>query len=146
MDYKMPYANKLMMSGRLVRDPEVRYTQSGLAVANMTIVCSKKYKDKDGAWQEQTAFVPCVLWKRWAELAGEQLSKGSPVLVEGHLQSRSWETKEGARRSVLELKVEWIQFLERAQKEPAAEGGSEAATGSSPEGGGENMNVDDVPF
>src|SRR5512146_765832 len=86
--------NKVILVGHLGKDPEVKYTPSGTAVASFSIATSERYKDKDGNWQDRTEWHNIVLWQRLAEIAGEYLKKGSKVYIEGKLQTRSWEDKQ----------------------------------------------------
>ncbi len=146
-DLRLPSVNKIMIAGRLTRDPEVRYTQSGTAVATLGVASSRAFKDpKDpsGAWKEETCFVNVVTWAQLAERCGDALKKGSAVFVEGRLQSRSWETEDGNRRSVVEVRADRVQFLDKRGGEPqpvAARGGDVAVD----EGGG-SFADDDLPF
>lgn len=121
---RLPHINRVMVTGRLTRDPEVRYTPSGHAVATLGLAVNRPYKDAAGAWQEETAYLPVVLWDQPAELAGQVLKKGSALYVEGRLTSRSWETPEGQKRQVLEVRAERVQFLERPEAGSADAGGS----------------------
>src|SRR5215469_8096021 len=86
--------NKVILLGNLGKDPEVKYTPSGTAVAKITVATNYRYKDKNDQWQDQTEWHNVVLWQRLAEIAGEYLKKGSKVYVEGRLQTRSWEDKQ----------------------------------------------------
>ena len=116
-DIKLVAVNKVLLSGRLTRDPELRYTPSGVAVMTFSLALNRRYKDQSGEWKEEVSFVNVVAWQKQAELASEYLKKGSAVFVEGRLQSRSWETSEGQKRSVLEVRAERLQFLDRVKKE-----------------------------
>jgi single-strand DNA-binding protein len=89
----MKSVNKVILVGNLGKDPEVKYTPSGSAVAKFSIATSYRYKDKNEQWQEQTEWHNVVAWARLAEIAGEYLKKGSKVYVEGRLQTRSWDDK-----------------------------------------------------
>jgi single-strand DNA-binding protein len=89
----MKSVNKVILVGNLGKDPEVKYTPSGAAVAKFSIATSYRYKDKNEQWQEQTEWHNVVAWARLAEIAGEYLKKGSKVYVEGRLQTRSWDDK-----------------------------------------------------
>jgi len=148
-ELRLPSLNRVIIAGNLTRDPEVRYTQSGAAVANLGLASSRYYKDpKDpaGEWKEDTCFVTVVAWAQLAERAGDSLKKGSPVLVEGRLQSRSWETDDGQKRSVIEIRADSIQNLERR-----GGGGTPAYAGStaqaeSAQGSDDAMQADDLPF
>ena len=129
-DLKLPNLNLVVLSGRLVADPELRYTPKGTAVCSFRIAVSRYYRDRDaGGFKEETSFFNVVVWDRMAEMAGERLRKGSPVLIEGTLKSRSYETQDGNRRYVVEVVSRRLQFLERA---PApGEAPEEAEPGSS---------------
>jgi single-strand DNA-binding protein len=86
--------NKVTLLGNLGKDPEVKYTPQGTAVAKLALATNERYKDKDGQWQDRTEWHNIVLWQRLAEIAGEYLKKGSKVYIEGKLQTRSWEDKQ----------------------------------------------------
>jgi single-strand DNA-binding protein len=85
--------NKVQLIGNLGKDPEVKYTPSGTAVAKIAIATNERFKDKDGQWQDRTEWHNVVLWARLAEIAGEYLKKGGKVYIEGRLQTRSWDDK-----------------------------------------------------
>jgi single-strand DNA-binding protein len=141
-DVKLAAVNKVMLTGRLTRDPELRYTPSGTAVSSFSIASSRSYKGQDGEWKQQVAFVNCVAWTKLAVLVNEYLKKGSAVFVEGRLHSRSWETEDGQRRSALEIVAERVQFLDRISKPEVTE---EEFVESG--GGGEGLDSEDeVPF
>ena len=103
--------NKVILLGRLTRDPEVRYIPSGTAVCDLALATSETYRNKAGEQVENTCYVDIVVWARQAETCGEYLSKGSPVLVEGRLQLDKWQTKEGETRSKLRVRADRVQFL-----------------------------------
>ena len=86
--------NKVILVGNLGKDPEVKYTPQGTAVARITLATNERYKDKSGEWQDRTEWHNVVLWQRQAEIAGEYLKKGSKIYVEGRLQTRSWDDKQ----------------------------------------------------
>ena len=115
----MASMNIVVLAGNLTRDPELRSTPGGTAVANLGLAVNRAWVDKDGEKKEETAFITVVAWGRVAETCGEFLRKGAPVLVEGRLQSRSWETDDGAKRSVLEVVAGRVQFLGGRVKEGA---------------------------
>jgi single-strand DNA-binding protein len=95
--------NKVLLLGNLGRDPEVRYTSSGKAVANFTLATSQTWKDEDGNDQTRTEWHRVVAWGRLGEICGEYLNKGSQVFVEGRIQSREWEDQDGNRRTTVEI-------------------------------------------
>jgi len=86
--------NKVILIGNLGKDPELKYTPQGTAVARVTLATNERYKDKDGQWQDRAEWHNVVLWQRLAEIAGEYLKKGSKVYIEGRLQTRSWDDKQ----------------------------------------------------
>ncbi len=95
--------NKVILIGRLGKDPETRYMTSGEAVTNATLATSENWKDKSGEKQEKTEWHNLVFYRRLAEIAGEYLKKGSQIYVEGKLQTRKWQTKEGQDRYTTEI-------------------------------------------
>lgn len=108
----MSSLNKAMIIGRLGRDPEVRYTQSNTAVATLSVATSERYKDKQGEWQENTEWHRVVAWDRLAEICQEYLKKGSQVYIEGPIQTRQWEDKEGQTRYTTEIKALTMTMLD----------------------------------
>lgn len=104
--------NKAMIIGRLGQDPEVRYTQSNTAVANLSIATSERYKDSTGEWKETTEWHRVVAWGRLAEICQEYLKKGSQVYIEGPIQTRQWEDKDGKTRYTTEIKALTMQMLD----------------------------------
>lgn len=137
----MPSVNKVILIGHLGRDPEIKYMPSGDAVANFSIATTETWKDKNGEKQEKTEWHRICLFGKTAELAGEYLRKGMPVYIEGRLQTREWQDKEGAKRQTTEIVGNSMQFLgsskefldkwggeakERTANEPAPERPSKA--------------------
>lgn len=103
--------NKVILVGRLGKDPETRYMTNGEAVTNATLATSENWKDKSGEKQEKTEWHNLVFYRRLAEIAGEYLKKGSQIYVEGKLQTRKWQTKEGQDRYTTEIIVNEMQML-----------------------------------
>ena len=103
--------NKAILIGRLGSDPEVRYTQGGTAVANFNIATSENYTDKSGQRQERTEWHRIVVWNRLAEICGEYLKKGREVYVEGRIETREWQDRDGNRRWTTEIKAQTVQFI-----------------------------------
>ena len=103
--------NKVLLMGNLTKDPELRYTPAGVAVANLRLAVNRKYRTKDQELKEEVCFITAVVWSKQAETCNQYLHKGSSVLVEGRLQSRSWEDNAGAKRSVIEVRAERVQFM-----------------------------------
>ena len=115
---EMAGVNKVILIGRLGRDPEVRYTPSGVAVANFSIATSEEWKDKDtGEKQERTEWHKIVAWRRLGEICGEYLHKGKEVYIEGKLQTRPWEDRDGNKRYTTEIVANVMQMLGAAGKE-----------------------------
>jgi single-strand DNA-binding protein len=102
--------NRVILLGNLTRDPEIRYTPSGTAVADIGLAVNDRRKNANGEWVDETTFVDVTLWGRTAEVASEYLSKGSPVLIEGRLKLDSWEA-EGQKRSKLKVVAERMQMV-----------------------------------
>ncbi|HEY9268246.1 MAG TPA: single-stranded DNA-binding protein [Methylotenera sp.] len=107
----MASVNKVILIGNLGRDPEVRYMPNGEAVCNFSIATTDSWKDKSGAKQERTEWHNIVMYRKLAEIAGEYLKKGRPVYVEGRLQTRKWQTKEGQDRYTTEIIADQMQML-----------------------------------
>ena len=138
--------NKAILIGRLGSDPEVRYTPSGVAVANFSVATSEEWKDKDsGEKKERTEWHRIVAWRRLGEICGEYLSKGKQVYVEGRIQPRSWEDRDGNKKYTTEIIANDIQFL----------GSRDMSGGGRPSGGGggdfqgapgPGPEDDDIPF
>src|SRR3982751_2789581 len=119
--------NKVILVGNLTRDPEVRYTPKGSAVCDLAIAVNRQYSLDNGEKREEVTYVDVVLWARLAEIAGEYLKKGRPVLIEGRLQLDSWDDKQsGQKRSKLRVVGETMQLL----------GSRQGGGGADEEGGG----------
>lgn len=95
--------NRVCLLGNLTRDPELKHTASGTAVATMSIATNERFKDKSGQWQDKPEYHNVVLWQRLAEIATEYLKKGRAVYVEGRLQTRSWDDKQGQKKYATEI-------------------------------------------
>lgn len=113
--------NKVLLIGNLTKDPELRYTPQGTAVVNLRLAVNRRYKDKNQELKEEVCFLTAVAWNKQAETCNQYLHKGSPLLIEGRLQSRSWEDASGQKRNVLEVRAERVQFLGAAPSKGAAE-------------------------
>lgn len=107
----MAALNRVILIGNLTDDPELRYTQSGTARARFSIAVNRRYRDREGVLQEETTFVPIVVWGQQAENCANYLSKGSSAAVDGRLRIDSFETEEGERRKVVEVVAFNVQFL-----------------------------------
>ena len=129
--------NRVVLCGNLVRKPETRYLQSGMAVGNFTIALNRKSKEKD-----EVSFIPITVWDKLAENCEKYLDKGSPVLLEGRLNQKSWTTKEGEKRTCLEVVAENVQFL----GSNANAAGPDSQRVEDAKAIFESPAVDDVPF
>lgn len=119
--------NDVRLVGRLTRDPEVRYTPKGQAVARLDLAVNRRFKDGTGEWREEATFVPVTVWREAAERCREKLKKGSPLYVEGRLRSTSWETKDGQKRSGMEVEAYRLQFLAKTVNEAGGDTAGEDA-------------------
>ncbi len=98
--------NSVTIIGNLVEEPELRYTQSGVPMVKVRVAVNRRWRDQSGEWQEETGFFGGTLWREAAENASESLQKGMRVIVTGSLEQRNWETKEGDKRSVVEIRID----------------------------------------
>ena len=144
----MANLNKVLLIGNLTRPPELRYTPSGTAVADLRLAVNRSYSTQTGERREETCFLTVVVWGKQAESCGEYLDKGSQVFVEGRLQTRDWEGKDGQKRTATEVVAERVQFMSRTK---GAGAGAPATVPAAPafaedSGGGGGGGEDDVPF
>lgn len=144
----MASLNKVMLIGNLGKDPELRHTASGMAVATFSIATSERYKNKQtNDWEEKTEWHNIVLWSKLAETAGQYLSKGKTVYIEGRLQTRKWQDRDGNTRYTTEIVGDTMKMLS-----PRGEGarGGGADSSFEPSGGGNYeeppFQDDDIPF
>ncbi|MGB0455055.1 MAG: single-stranded DNA-binding protein [Bacteriovoracaceae bacterium] len=155
--------NKVMIMGRLGQDPELKYTPSGQAVCNFSVATSEGWTDKSGQKQERTEWHRIVVWGKMAELCNQYLSKGRQCFLEGALQTRSWDAKDGSKRYTTEIVARNVQFI---GGRPNAEQGGGEYNQSAPSTGGvstqqnnnsvidqdyqipsdSNFTADDIPF
>ncbi|RUO49107.1 single-stranded DNA-binding protein [Pseudidiomarina donghaiensis] len=135
--------NKVILIGNLGADPEVRYTQSNTAIANLSIATSETWKDKQtGEPREQTEWHRCVAYRRLAEIAGEYLKKGSKVYVEGRLQTRKWQGQDGVERYTTEIVINDLQMLDGR---PGGGQGQGGGYGGGQFGGGQQGGQQNAP-
>ena len=104
--------NKVMLIGRLGQDPELRYTQNGVPVANMNLATDESYTDKQGNKQQQTEWHKVVAWNKQAETVSNYLGKGRLVLIEGSLQNNKWQDQQGQNRVTTEIKAQRVVFMD----------------------------------
>ena len=151
----MAGVNKVILIGNLGRDPELRYTQGGQAVASFSIATTESFTKKTGERDERTEWHRIVAWGRTAELCAQYLAKGRSVYIEGRLQTREWENKEGQKQRTTEVVAQTVQFLGGPRGQgaaPAREGeahdeaqGSASGPDEGPSGGSPPP-ADDIPF
>ena len=121
--------NKVILVGRLGRDPETRYTSSGQAVCNFSMATDESFKDRSGERQKRTEWHKIVVWGKQAEIAQQYLKKGSLIFLEGRIQSRQWDDKEGQKRTSFEIVANRFQML--GARSDAAAAGASAPAGAS---------------
>ena len=137
--------NKVILVGRLGKDPEVKYTQTGVPVARFTLATDESWKDQGGEKQQRTEWHNIVAWRKLAEICGQYLNKGKLVYIEGRLQTRSWEDKEGNKRYTTEVQADNMVMLSARTDEARQEKGA-AAAASSNSGFEAEITDEDVPF
>lgn len=145
----MAGVNKAILIGNLGRDPELRYTQSGQAVANFTLATTERFQNRNGERDERTEWHKIVAWGRTAELCAQYLSKGRTAYIEGRIQTREWEDREGQKRRTTEIQAQTVQFLGGPRRESSGGGGSGGSGGSGgprPSEGSPGADGDDIPF
>ena len=119
----MPGINKVILVGNIGKDPEVRYLEGGIAVANFPVATTESFRDKMGNKQEQTEWHQIVLWRKLAEVAEKYVRKGQQVYIEGKIRSRSWEDKDGNKRYTTEIFGDVLTILSKMNPEQNAAGG-----------------------
>ncbi len=139
--------NKVILIGNLGKDPEVRYTGSGVAVATFTVATNESWRDAEGNTQERTEWHNIVVWRKLAEVCGEYLKKGSKLYLEGRLQYRTYDDKNGVKRYVTEIVMDQMVMLDGRNRDTAG-GASGADPGPSapPPTPGPSSKDDDLPF
>ncbi len=142
------YLNRAILVGNLTRDPELRSLPSGVQVAAFGLATNRVWRDKNGAKQEAADYHNIVVFGRQAETASQYLRKGSSVLVEGRMQTRSWDGPDGTKKYRTEVVADRIQFGPRRDGAPAADKGEsqEAPSDEAIDYPEENVNIDDIPF
>lgn len=146
----MASLNKVFLMGNLTRDPELRYTPSGLAVASFGIAINRTWTAKSGEQKEDVCYVDINIFGRRAEVVGEYFSKGNPIFIEGRLQFNQWETKDGQKRSTLRVVADNFQFIGGLAKRPEAGEVTSSKDNKPPEMIPEDVNLDinneEIPF
>jgi single-strand DNA-binding protein len=129
--------NKVMLIGYVGADSEMKFTAAGIPVANFSLAVKEVYKSGDGEKKTNTLWIHCVAWRRWAEIVGEHVSKGKFLYVEGRLQLRAYEDREGQKRNVTEVVVTTLRFLGSAKNGNGAKSG-ESSKAAEPADEGDN--------
>jgi len=111
-DLRLPRLNRVLLSGRIVNDIEMRYTAKGTPVVSFALAVDRAVKDATGQYQNQTSFIDIVAWTKWAEAINNNAHKGSPILVEGRLETRNYVDSNNNKRKSVEVIAEYVQFLE----------------------------------
>lgn len=137
--------NKVILIGNAGRDPEVRYTQNGTPVANFTMATSESFKNQSGEWQEKTEWHNIVCWRYLAERAEKYLRKGSKVYIEGQLQTRSWDDKDGNKKYMTEIVAKDMMLLD-APRDGGGQGGGGPHQQYEPASQQSDISDDDIPF
>ena len=146
--------NKVILVGRLGRDPETRYTSAGQAVANFSLATDQSFKDRSGERQKRTEWHKIVVWGKQAEIAQQYLKKGSLVYVEGRIQSRQWDDREGQKRTSFEIVANTFRMLGGRAEAGAAGAGASGGAGVDAEApapaeepaAGPEVSDEDIPF
>jgi len=150
MNIRIPEQNFVLISGRLTRDPEMRYTQKGQGVCSFDVAVNRRYKDQaTGEWKDDTTFVPVTVWGPTGERCKERARKGIPVYVEGRLSLSEYTDKTGQKRKVMRVVARRVQFLATADA-PGAQEPAEAAEAADADAGADKIadasGMDEVPF
>jgi single-strand DNA-binding protein len=141
-DLKVPRLNLVLISGRVTRDPELRYTAKGTATLRFSIAADRSFKDDTGNFQNVTTFVDVVTWTKLAEICAENIHKGSPVIVQGRLEIRNYTDRDNVQKKSTEIIAETVQFLEfKARPDGAVEDNLHEVEPVNPP-----ITDDDVPF
>ena len=148
-------SNNVTLIGNLVEDPELRFTPSGVAMAKIRLAVNRRWRGQDGTWQEETSFFGGTLWREQAEQAAESLQKGMRVIVTGSLEQRNWETPEGEKRSVVEVRIDEVgpslrwatAAVTKTQRSDDWSGGQQGAGGNTPSPvARDDYGPDEAPF
>lgn len=137
--------NKVILMGNLTKDPEIRYTPNGTAVANFSIAVNRRYKI-NGEVKDEVSFLDIVVFGKSAENCGQYINKGDSILVEGRLQQRRWESEDGQKRSKIEIVAQSVQFMSKKQGSSQGFTGEEGGASSTSFGAGGGGVEEEVPF
>lgn len=142
-EIRLGYLNSVALLGRVVQDPDLRYTPKGTAVLGFRMAVNRRYRVGE-EWRDDTSFFDVNVWAQQAERLGETMKKGSAVLVEGELRQRSYETKTGDKRSVVEIHARRVQVLDKWDSQRRGDNEESNESGDQPDQGSDQL--DDIPF
>ena len=145
-DLKIPRLNHFIASGRIANEIELKYTAKGTPVVRFTLANDRRYKDESDQWQSATSWIECIAWNKWAEFVANQTHKGSPVIVEGRLETRNWTDQNNQNRKSTEIIIESIQVLEWKSREEGSSAHDEEVPLPPEETAPYSATSDDVPF
>ena len=137
--------NKVMLIGHLGKDPEMQYLEGNIALAKFSLATSESFKDKAGNWTDKTEWHNIIMWRGLAETAEKYLKKGSLVYIEGKIQNRSWDDKDGNKRYITEIRADRMNMLDKKPTDSGSDLSSTSSTESSIESSSEVIE-DDLPF
>ncbi len=151
---RLPEQNHVLLAGRLTHDPDLRFTQKGLAVCHFDIAVNRRYKDAaSGEWKDDATFVPITVWGPMAERCKEKIKKGSPVHIEGRLAGSEYTDKSGQKRRVMKVVARRVQFLAAASRpqtgetgQQSSESGAETVSAEQADAISQEDGLEEVPF
>ena len=141
-ELKMPELNSVIVAGNLTKDPVFRQTSNNTPVVNFHVAANRRYKDSNNQWQEDVCYVGVVAWNKLADSCKDRLKKGSAVLVDGEMQSRTFKTEDGKNRTIVEIKAKRIQFLNKFNKTENETGVDDTSVSSDDENDFEDNSFD----
>lgn len=144
-ELRFPKINSVIISGRLTRDVDLRYIPNGTAVAKLSLAFDRSYQ-KNGEWQQETSYLDVIVWSKRGEQCAENLHKGSPVVVEGYIRTRSYVDSNNQNRKATEIVANKISFLEKTGFGPDQDFEPTGKTNFQKEDSEANITDDDVPF
>ncbi len=145
-DLKLPRINKIIVSGRIGNDIELKYTPKGTPVVRFVIANDRNYKDESDQWQTVTSWIDCVAWNRWAELIANQTHKGSAIIVEGRVDTRNWTDQNNVKHKSTEVVADMIHVLEWKAREDGNATHDNDVPMPSEDSAPHSATNDDVPF
>lgn len=146
-DLRLPRLNKVFLVGRAANDLELKFTPNGTPVMRFTLAVDKRYKDESDQWQTITSWIDCIAWRKTAEMIADNAHKGSPLLIEGRIETRNWTDQNNNNRKSTEVTIELVHFLEWKNREDHGEA-TDSEEPLSPDEMAPNPKTtdDDVPF